>query len=190
MKITKVVSYTLGTVIALSLLACGMGGGDGTKPATGEVAASAEAKDAPKDGPVIAQLGSKGLVFQTEKIDVAISKPGTYKPGAYMERPAKGERAFVLTVTVINHNKQAINLTTISITASVGEASAEADQIFDAEAGLKGAPDTALLPGKTAKFKIGFKAAASEAHPVVNVNVNPWELSGLNGTTGLFQGKL
>lgn len=189
MNRNKILGWAAGTVVALSLLACG----GGTKPSEGtgakpEAGAAAPAEEKPKeDGPVVAPLGGKGLVFEAEKIDVAISKPGTYKPSQYMERVPKGSVAFTLTVTLVNRNAEAIKPSGLYFTASVGTANAEAEQVFDSGAGIKGAPDTALLPGKTAKFKVAFKAPTDEANPTINVNVTAFEMG---TTTGLFEGKL
>jgi len=191
MNLKRIAGIAAGVLVGVTLLACGAGDpGDGTGEKKESVASGgpeAPSEEPKEDGPNIAQLGSKGLVFVDEKIDVAISKPAAYKPSEYAEKPKKGERAFVVTVEVINNRDQAINVDRISITASIGEENAEMDAIFDTEAGLKGAPSTALLPGKTARFKYGFVGPTTEKNPVVNINVQPWELG---MTTGLFQGKL
>lgn len=189
MNLKKVAGIAAGVMVGITLLACGGSPGEGTKaPHAATPQATGEAPEpAKEDGPVIAQLGSKGLIFKDEQIDVAISKPGTYKRGAYADKVPAGSKAFVVVIEVINHSPKAINVNTISLTASLGEAAAEMDAIFDTDAGLKGTPDTALLPGKTAKFKYGFVGPTTEAHPVININVSPWELG---NTTGLFQGKL
>lgn len=187
----KLTGIAAATLVGLTLLACSGAPGEDTSTKKDSVTTvetpSAKPEETKDSGPVVAKLGSKGLVFDAEKIDVAISTPSAYKPGKYAERPGKDQRAFVVTVTVVNHNTQAINPGSLSITASLGEASAEMNSIFDIDAGLKGTPDTALLPGKTVKFKYGFVGPTDEKTPVVNINVTPWELG---STTGLFAGNL
>jgi hypothetical protein len=106
-----------------------------------------------------------------------------------MPRVPKGEVAFVVTVELINRNKEAIKPSEIVFLCSVGKDNAEANEIIDIDAGVKGAPGTALLPGKKAKFKLAFQAPANEANPVINLNANPYNI-GAGITTGLFQGKL
>lgn len=193
MNAKKILGAVAGVLVGATLLACGGGTkpseGTGTKgDATPGAAAPAEsAAEDKKDGPVIAKLGSKGLEFEAEKIDVALSKPGTYKPSAYMDRVPKGSVAFTLTVTLVNRNAEAIKPDGLYITASVGKDNAEAEEVYDSEAGLKGAPSTALLPGKSVKFKVGFMAPVNEANPVINVNVTAITMG---NTTGLFQGPL
>lgn len=173
-------------LVGLTLLACGFDGGVSTGTNDkGAQGASAPADDKPA-GPVVAQLGGKGLIFEKERIEVAVSKTGNYRPSKYAEPVAKGEVAFTLNVKVTNTGTEAIKPSGLYFTASVGANAAEAEQIFDTDAGLNGTPETALLPGKSATFKLGFKAPTTEANPEINVNVSPIT----TGTTGLFQGHL
>lgn len=188
MNTKKILGWSAGLLVGLTLLACG-----GTKPSEGtsgkgDPGQPAASESAGSDGPVVAALGGKGLVFTDEKIDVAISKPAKYKPSQYMDRVPAGSVGFVLTVTVVNNNTQAIKVEGLQVTVSVGAAGAEAEEVYDSGAGIKGTPSSAVLPGKKATFKVAFTAPATEAHPELSVSVTPYDQGGSH--TGLFKGAL
>lgn len=174
-----------GALIAVSLLACGVGDpGDGTT-VTGDTAQTGGTAT-PADGPVVGTMGGKGITFEAAKLGVVIGKPQKYKPSPYMDRVPKGSVGFVFTVKLINESTEPMTLAGTYITANVGKESVPAEQVFDTGAKLNGVPGSAVLPGKSVTFWVGFTAPTTDTSEIT-LTVTPQDLGFVSG---LFTGKL
>ena len=69
-----------------------------------------------------------------------------------MWRSMPSNRAF--TVTILNGTSKRYDPTIFSTSLQSG--AQEGDAIFDSAAGLGGSPNTVLLPGRTAKFRVAY----------------------------------
>ena len=84
---------------------------------------------------------------------VKVGKPSRFTPSEYAVT-GKAPAYVALTVTLINGTGKRFDAALLS--ASMQSNDTEADQVFDSENGLGGAPSTALLPNRQSSFKIGF----------------------------------
>ncbi|MGW2019113.1 DUF4190 domain-containing protein [Streptomyces sp. NPDC001927] len=103
-----------------------------------------------------------GQTFTYEDgIKVTVSKPRAYQPDQFAAGHTKGNKAFQVTVTIVNGSKETLDVTGALVDASDAEG-AQADAIFD------GSDATTMfrgnvLPGKQAKGDFAFSLPAAAA---------------------------
>lgn len=120
--------------------------------------ASAQATEEPTDAateePDETAPVKLGETFKyTDGLAITISKPQPYKPSPYAAvKKSPYYRLFI--VTIVNGTGKRYDTSQFSTTLQ--SANEEADESFDSEKGLEGAPSTTLLPGREARFKIGY----------------------------------
>ena len=86
-------------------------------------------------------------------MQVTVKAPTDYKPS----RPEYAKKAphFVkMEFVVVNTGKEAYDPAIFHVT--VQSDNTEADQLFDSGGGMKGAPNTKILPGRESKFFLAF----------------------------------
>ncbi|MFF9013880.1 DUF4190 domain-containing protein [Streptomyces sp. NPDC014870] len=103
-----------------------------------------------------------GQTFAYEDgIKVTVSKPRAYTPDQFAAGHTKGNKAFQVTVTIVNGSKETLDVTGALVDASDAEG-AQADAIFD------GSNATTMfqgnvLPGKQAKGTFAFSLPSAAA---------------------------
>jgi hypothetical protein len=124
-----------------------------TEPPTGT-------QSAPVDTPTESDtLGSSTLSFgQTyewdDGIQLTISAPKEFNPSEYAI--GDGKNNLYMTVTLVNGSSEPFDPSMFLMTVQSGNEEAEA--IFDTDT-IGDAPQTNLLPGREAKFKVGYAVA-------------------------------
>lgn len=86
-------------------------------------------------------------------LQVTISAPKSYKPSRWAAAK-KSKYYLVMTVTVLNGTSATYEPAMFHLSAQSGDS--ESDQVFDSGKGVGGGPDTKLLKGRQAKWKVAF----------------------------------
>ncbi|MER7518011.1 DUF4190 domain-containing protein [Streptomyces sp. NPDC126499] len=129
-------------------------GGEGAGESTAE----------PTEEPVdeVPEVLKFGDTFTYEDgIKVTVSQPRSHKPDGFAVGHAKGNRAFQVTITIVNGSKE-----TLDVTAALPDASdahgATAETVFDGDNATKPF-NGKVLPGKQAKADYTFSLPAAAA---------------------------
>lgn len=129
--------------------------GANAAPATEDGTSDAESEDTGQQEPGVLSFG------QTFKYDdglaVTVSKPKNFKPSeyAFTSEDWAGYKKFK--ITVVNNTGETVDVSLFYVTMQSGNE--EAEQVFDGENGLDGAPSTKLLDGRESTFAVGFGVA-------------------------------
>ncbi|MFD7320942.1 DUF4190 domain-containing protein [Streptomyces sp. NPDC059875] len=94
-------------------------------------------------------------------VEITVSKPRSYQPDQFAVRHAKGNKAFQVTITIVNGSKTPLDLSTALPDASDAEGS-PADTVFDGSDATEPFRGT-VLPGKQAKSTYAFSMPAGAA---------------------------
>jgi hypothetical protein len=88
----------------------------------------------------------------TDGITVRVTKPKPYTPSEYA---AVGRGAPIMfDVILVNETRKPFDPSLALV--SVQSGNREAEEIFDSEKGLDGTPQTKVLPGREARYTVGF----------------------------------
>lgn len=90
-------------------------------------------------------------------MSVTPTVPKSYTPGEYAAGADQFKKNVLFTVTIVNKTGKVYDPTLFSLTMQSGNE--EASQIFDSENNLGGSPNTKILNGREAKFKVAFNVA-------------------------------
>lgn len=154
-----------GVTLALSMAACT--GGSATdadavtagsnRPAATESAEPVAETSTTTPAPAPATNPKFGEAFTWEDgIAVTIGAPTPFTPDEFAIELAGGESAAYLAFEVTVVNGSSANFDPSMFTTTLQSANVEAEEIFDSGNGFGGSPSTTLLPGREAKFKIGY----------------------------------
>jgi hypothetical protein len=88
-------------------------------------------------------------------LSLKVSKPKPFKPSEYAATTGKGT-AVKFTFTIVNKTDKPYDPSLFYATLQSGNT--EAGDIFDSENGIEGSPSTKVLPGREAKFDMGWMA--------------------------------
>lgn len=86
-------------------------------------------------------------------LSVTVSAPKAFKPSEWAAG-GKAKHNVYVTVTIVNKTGKPYDPSLFY--ATMQSANVEAETVFDTDNGLEGSPDTKVLNGREAKFKIGF----------------------------------
>lgn len=120
-----------------------------------EAEAAPEAEETPDDENKRPAFGE--TVEYKDGVKLTVSEPEEFEPGEWAIGADGEGTSLKFTVTLENGSDKNLEPGLINFTASSG--GAEAEQIFDSEAGVEGGPSTSLLPGKSVSWTIGFQVA-------------------------------
>jgi hypothetical protein len=129
--------------------------------ATSEPTAADEGADESTDEATEEAPADNGILAfgETAKFDdglqITVTKPKKFTPSEYAAGAEGKGTAVKFQITVKNGTPEKFDPVLVYPTVQSGEA--EADAIFDTEQGLEGGPSTAVLPGKTVKWTVGYK---------------------------------
>lgn len=168
----KKTTTTLATVaaVAIALTGCaastpGASSSDespsGTNRPTSSSSSTSEPEEAAaeEDGEDAAPAADDILDFgQTrtyeDGVSLTVSEPEQVRPGPYAY-PENLTEASVFEVTIVNGGESALDASFTMATVQSGNT--EAEEVYDD--GYEGAPETAILPGREATFKVMFATA-------------------------------
>ena len=115
------------------------------------------AEDTPTDEESAAATATFGTAYEWEDgLYVHISKPTPFKPSEYAAG-GKAPHNLAFVVKIVNNTHKVYDPTEFSTTLQAGNA--EAEEVYDSGNGFSGSPETKLLPGREAQFKIGYNMA-------------------------------
>ena len=124
----------------------------------------------------VSHFGSSGYTWE-DGLLVTVSAPVEFTPSE-SAAGGKGLAAVKFTVTITNNTSKSYDPAMFTTSAQSG--TQEADSIYDIDNNLGGSPHTALLPGRTVTFDVGF--GVSDPKDVV-LQVTP----GFDYTPAMFQ---
>lgn len=102
----------------------------------------------------------------TDGLAVTVAAPQPFTPSDTAAGVTPGQQAATFAVTVTNGSQQ--NYDPSEFIISVRSGQTEENQIFDTARGLEGSPSTAVLPGQSVTFPVGF-TVSDPASVVVQV---------------------
>lgn len=124
-----------------------------TPPESNETTPPPETENPEPDRTARRSFGGRGLDW--EGIRVTVGEVREFTPGEYAAEMGDGASAYVaFTITVENTGSEDFDPSMLHETLQSG--SSEAEQVFDTENGIDGAPDTVLLPGRSAEYDVAF----------------------------------
>lgn len=152
-------------VLATALLLAGCAGTTGSKDDDPPVGSNAQATKAADETSDEAAEPDSNLTFgetytYEDGLSITIGKPKKFTPSEYSAYDESAAQHLAFEVVVVNGTEANFDPAGVYITLQSGDA--EADQVFDSENGFDGGPTTKLLPGRQAKFKVGFSVNAPE----------------------------
>ncbi|KAA0973452.1 hypothetical protein FQ154_18200 [Paeniglutamicibacter gangotriensis] len=168
---TKIMGTLAVSSLALVLVACGAqtsgaesaatnAAGTNAPSTTAAPAAAAEeasetesASASPTEEPM-PQFGES--YTWEDGITVKIGQPKAYKPSQSASVTGDGD-AIAFNVTIVNGTGERFDPAMFN--ATMQSSNVEADQIFDSEKKLGGAPSTTILPKRESSFQVGFTVA-------------------------------
>lgn len=104
--------------------------------------------------PDVPQTVRFGTTYEWEDgLTATVSKPTKFTPSPYAAAEGKFKTHVMFTITVKNGTKEKIDL---FAGPNVSSGDTEGGAVFDTDKGLEGTPNTAILPGRSVKFKVGF----------------------------------
>ncbi|WP_030544069.1 DUF4190 domain-containing protein [Streptomyces albus] len=148
-------------------------GGSGGKDKAGDDAAGSDAADAET-------YKAGDTVIYDDGVQVTVSQHTAYSPGEYSVGHKKGNKAYKVTVTVVNKGKEKFDTALLTVDARAGKDGKTAESIFDDKVG-EGFNGT-VVPGKTASAEFAFDAPADaktlevEVSPGWSYNSSHWNL--------------
>ena len=87
-------------------------------------------------------------------LSVTVAAPATFKPGQYSAKDQAAKAYVRMDITIVNGTSKPFKPSLFSATMQSGNT--QASTVFDSQANLGGSPSTTLLPGREAKFSLGF----------------------------------
>ena len=142
---------------ALSLTLASCAGTPGTVASAPTQGTNADPSEEASDGsPAPADDGTVafGQSYRWDDgLQVTISTPKPYKPSRWAAAK-KSKNYLVMTVTVLNGTSATYEPALFNLSAQSGDA--ESEQVFDSGNGVGGSPNTKLLKGRQAKWKVAF----------------------------------
>lgn len=153
---------------ALLLSACGGTGGSAgpadsgsNRPTASASTSSAESVEEPTPEPTPEETSDTLKFGQTQKyedgLSLTVAAPKPYKPSQYAAVEGKDKYYVQFTVTIVNKTGKPYD--PVLFSASVQSANQEGHQVFDTGTGVEGPPETKILNGREAKFRIAFGVA-------------------------------
>lgn len=151
-------------IMAALLLAFGLSTGCAT---SGSSTASDESpegsnhtdkKDKDVDEPEDSVLSFGDTFTYDDGLSVTVGKPAKYTPSPYAAGYKKGDTALRFNVTIVNKTGKPFDPSMAYSTLQSGNN--EADEIYDSENDLNGAPSTKVLDGREVTWDIGYSCPA------------------------------
>jgi hypothetical protein len=145
--------------LALGLAACGGGQIPTTAshPATSTTTSSSPTTETPTPSEPTEDLPTElkfGQTWEYENgLQVTVGAPKTFTPSDYAET---GTQKYNVKFKVTLTNKTGQRFSASSCLVDVESGGVEAEEIFDSERGLNGAPETAVLAGRSTTYYVGF----------------------------------
>lgn len=159
----KLALPTMVVAAALALTGCTAGAGTTSNPPAGDnrpepVAEEETTEEEPAEEPAAPVNPKFGESYEWEDgLVVTVSAPTEFVPSEYAY-VGEGSTAY-LTFDVTIVNGSAVNFDPTLFFTSMQSGNTEATEIFDSANGYEGSPQTTLLPGREAAFKIGYGVA-------------------------------
>lgn len=158
--------------VAFLLTGCGVSAsqaddaGQGTNTPTASTSASASADAESSDAQdTVAKFG-KAYVYE-DGLSVTVSAPKKYTPSEYAAGTDNFKHFVIFEVRIVNKTGKTWDPSLF--TATVQSSNEEGDEVFDGDLG--DSPQTKLLNGREAKFKVAF-GVADPKDIVMEVNPN------------------
>jgi len=152
-------------MVVIGLVACGGVAGNpantqptGTNALPESTATSATTSEtpAPTDEPSTSDTTvTFGKAFTWENgISATVSAPKAYRRSDTGFGGESFKHAVQFTITIVNRSGKAFDPSTATATVQSGDV--EGDEIFDSAHGINGSPDTKILDGRQARYKVAF----------------------------------
>lgn len=187
---TTTLTLALSALIALSACAAPTSGSAADSPSSGANRPSTSAETS-ETAPAADALGQptaeEGMPVQdfgeaftySDGIQITVGEPTSMTSGEWASPENTQGSAF--TVTIVNGSQAPFDPSMANI--SVQSANTEAEQIFDSEGGYGSSPETTLLPGREASYKVAF--ATSDPKDLVVEATPSWDhVAALYATNG------
>ena len=137
-------------IVALALLLSACGSGSET--------ASSDVPDATESTTAAVAASFAAPVDLGNGVSITISEPASFTPGDFASNYLPGQTADLFTVDITNSGADALDLSTITLSAMSG-ANVCMD-VLDGDNGINGAPTDPVAPGATSSFKYGIACDA------------------------------
>jgi hypothetical protein len=181
---------TIAGVVVAGLIAVGCGSGSTGDVNEGAAVAPADAGAATPGGKAkggdkqVAQLGAD-TVSLPEGVVVAASKATKFKPASTAAGHTRGNTAFLVSITIENKGAEPLDLSLVTVEATVGKDGDRAEPVFDFEKKIDSSFRSKIASGRkqTAKF---VWSTESKDLSLISLTVSP----NLTEGTALFEGKL
>jgi hypothetical protein len=181
---------TIAGVVVAGLIAVGCGSGSTGDVNEGAAVAPADAGAATPGGKAkggdkqVAQLGAD-TVSLPEGVVVAASKATKFKPASTAAGHTRGNTAFLVSITIENKGAEPLDLSLVTVEATVGKEGDRAEPVFDFEKKIDSSFRSKIASGRkqTAKF---VWSTESKDLSLISLTVSP----NLTEGTALFEGKL
>lgn len=132
------------------------------------------------DGAVTAPPIAFGETFAYDDgLEVTVGELGAFEPSEWAW--GEGEEYVVVTVTITNGTGEVFDPSGFSTTAS--SAGREAEEVWDTDSGIEGAPQTSLQPGKSVSFEVAY-GVDDAADVTLDVSPDWFEHDTFTATTG------
>jgi hypothetical protein len=116
-----------------------------------------EPTEEPTEEPVQGPVAFGQAFTYSDGLSVTVGPPTPYQPSD-TSAGAEGAAAVVsFDVTIVNGTPKPYDPAGVYITMQ--SANTEATEVYDSENGLNGSPSTTLLPGREAKYRVGYGVA-------------------------------
>lgn len=144
---------------SLLLLFAGCAGTSGTVATSAAAGSNADASSPSASTTESASADLGTIKFgQSYKWDdglqVTVTTPGAFKPSEWAVGGKKNAHYVAMTVTLVNGTGKTWDPTMFHLSGQSGDQ--DADQVFDTAKGVGDSPDTKLLAGRQAKWKVAF----------------------------------
>lgn len=151
----------LGTIIVLIIIAvaASSGGGSSARPTAASGSSQLVAPPPPAAPPAPSSTTNHfgDATRFTDGLTVSVAAPQPFTPSDSAAGWTPGQKASTFAITVTNGSQQ--NYDPRLLSTSVRSGQTEGSQIFDTARGLEGPPSTAVLPGQSVTFSVGFTVA-------------------------------
>ncbi|ROS23800.1 hypothetical protein [Cellulomonas sp. PhB150] len=164
----RLVSLMAAAVLALSLTSCSSDSPTVTKPSDSAAEETPGGDDSSADDTADDDTGGEDPASSSDPVfgdtvtyddgmEITVGKPKKFTPSEYAAGADGDGTPMKFTITVKNGTDKAFDPTLVYATASSG--GEESESIFDTDAKLGMSPQTALKPGKSVKWDVGFMIA-------------------------------
>lgn len=174
MNRTRTAALLTLAVAALSVTACGIGGGGNpTKTNNPQSWASDQASgSAAPEVPSVAKIGGAQGFTYDDKVQVIVPSAKRWTPTGSAAGIQPGQKGVKVTVKIVNGSDQALDLAAVQVNLKAGADGVQAESIIDFESQVGSGFTGSVAPGRSASAVFGFAVAPANL-TLLNVEVTP-----------------